>query len=851
MCDPCRVLRRCNSCHGGCYCCPRPNCSPRSCSIDSRSCRVVFPGEFQKFSDMVAPSFLQKQPKPLRKKKRSKSCTACGDRCKDQCADKFTTKCVNPSRMVEKEKDVDEQQNDEVFRQDGETGFGAFGPGFNEAPGAGFVFQPGQPTIIPCYGTYGPSGNPLIFGIPPPTQYGNFGIPGPVVLPVAQPSVAGQGDFRNPGGPPAAGLPTKYVSGFNPCTGEIIQCENQPNSAGQPIEMRQGPSYNQFCQGLGVGFGPNSQVYPFNVAQQPIAPMHDFQSNPHASQVPRGGNRSKSVGPPTQRQPMNYAPNNQNYPYNVGVLSPDSRQVPQPMSPAVQERQDVTRSKSPRQRNESRGGRLDKPSEFRRAAVFNELEIEHNNCHFSNNVGDRNPDPKTLPKSKPSAGRGDSRCPDSRKPNHSMGAPLNNSKRPESNVPYIQQSVGMGIDPSNQYFPYNVADCPLNDTFVLDSTYGQTRHNNNERSHSARARKESKERSEKSKKSTAGSPTDPPVKCYCTRFDPNNQYYPYYVSEEGKCLPPGKMKDSKECSEHLNRVTDSCPPCDLQKWCHLLMPKGKHKKQGKPVAKNSKKTHGSFNLGAKSKMSLQSSKAQNSNEVVDSETPQTTTSVETAASVEIETPQAEDPGCPCGCKGQCPAPSPKPEMRSCSCSANLPEVNGATAAPFCPANSANTACWNSCPCTWYYSPCNGYYYYCANCCNGCHNCCNHCCSPCVRCCSGSCPSQLEKVPPKPKQKEKEKPDKLNGSSSRRSPAGTAVDFNNLLNNPGSCRLPPPPGIYNCSMPAVSTMPGYGPTAQTQFNSPYSGHWEAGGVDINRTNQHYNRSPLNISCMRHG
>ncbi|XP_017128149.1 uncharacterized protein LOC108146614 [Drosophila elegans] len=845
MCDPCRVLRRCNSCHGGCYCFPRQNCRPRSCSIDSRNCRVVFPGEFQKFSDMIPPSFLQKQPKPIKKKKRSKSCTACDDICKDPCADKCTQKCDNPCRMVEKEKDVDEQQCDEGFRQDGNTGFGALGPGFNEASGAGFGFQPGQPTIIPCYGTYGPSGNPMIFGMPPPTQYGNFGIPGPVVLPVAQPSVAGQGDFRNPRGPPAAGLPTKHVSGFNPCTGEIMQCENQPNSGGQ-----QCPSYNQLCQGLGMGFGPNSQYYPCNVAQQPVAPMHEFQSNPHASQVPQVGNRSKSMGPPAQRQPTSFAPYNQNYSYNVGVLSPESRQVPQTMSPSVEVHQDVTRSKSPRQRNESRGGRLDKPSEFRRTTVFNELGIEHNNRQFSNNVGERNPDPRTLPKSKPSVGRSDRRSPDSRKPNPSMGAPSNHSKQPESHVPYIQQSVGMGFDPSNQYFPYNIADCPLNATFVLDSSYGQTRQNN-ERSHSVGARNVSKKRPEtskksegiSSKKSTAGSPADQPVKCYCTRFDPNNQYYPYYVAEEGECPPPEKMKDSRECSKLLNRVTDSCPPCDLQKWCHLLMPKGKSKKQGKPAAKNNRKTHGSINLGGKSKMSLPSSKAQNSNEVVDSETPPTTTSVD------IETPQAADSGCPCGCKGQCPAPSPKPEMRSCSCSANLPEVNRSTAAPPCPANSGNTACWNSCPYTWHYSPCNGYYYYCANCCNGCHNCCNHCCSPCGRCCSGSSPSQLEKVPPKPKQKEK--PDKLNGSSSRRYPAGTAVDFNNLLNNPGSCRLPPPPGIYNCSMPAVSTMPGYSPTAQPQFNSPYSGHGKAVGVNINRTNQHYNQSPLNISCMRHG
>uniref|UniRef100_A0A6P4EZ87 Uncharacterized protein LOC108045601 n=1 Tax=Drosophila rhopaloa TaxID=1041015 RepID=A0A6P4EZ87_DRORH len=855
MCDPCRLLRRCISCHGGCCCCPRPNCCVRSCSIDSRNCRVVFPGEFQKFSDMVPPSFLQKQKTPSKKKKRSKSCTACEDVCDDPCADKCTENCEHPRQTFQKRKNLDVEQNAERLGQDDGSGYGAIGPGFNGVPGAGFGFQPGQPTIIPCYGTYGPDGNPLIFGVPPPTQYGNFGIPGPFVLPVAQPSAVGQGDARNPRGPPAAGLPSKYLSRFNPCTGEIINCENQQNSAGKPVETRQGPSYNQFCQGLGTGFGPNSQYYPFNVGGQPIDPRQVVPNNSPAS--PQGGNRSKSMGPTAfynqQSQPLNFPPNNQNYPYNVEEGTLDSRQVPQSLSSAVQERQGANSSKS-------RISRSDKPPELRKAPVNYQqskaVEIGPNNQYYPNNVVERNLDPRALPKTKPSTSQ--EREGNNRKRNQSMGAPLNNHWQPESNMPYNQQSVGMGFDPSNQYYPYNVADCPLNATFVLDSSNAQPRQNN-ERSHSARPRNVSKERPEKSKnskglsslKQSGKSLNDQPVKCYCTRFDPNNQYYPYYVTEEGDCPPSEKAKGPKECSELLNRVTDSCPPCDLQKWCHLLMPKGKRKTQVKPAAKKkNKKADTRLSLKSKSKMSVKST-----NEVEASGTPKTSVTVEPASPIPEE-PEPEDSGCPCGCNNLCPPSSPKPEMRSCSCSANIPAQNGANPAPCVsyPVNSGNTACCNTCPWSWYYSPCNGCYYYCANCCNGCRNCCNHCCSPCGRCCSSSCPAQMEKVPPKPKPKEKEKPDKSTASS-RRNSAGMSVQFN-VLNNPADSgirriQVTPPPVPFNCSMPSGSTIPGYGPIAPPQFNSPYSGHWEAGGVDINRANQCNNRSPLNISCMRHG
>ncbi|KAH8368688.1 hypothetical protein KR084_004751 [Drosophila pseudotakahashii] len=886
MCDPCRFLRRCISCHGGC--CPRSSCCARSCPIDTRKCRVVFPGEYQKFSDMVPPSFLQKQPKPLKKKKRSKSCTPCVDRCKDPCADGCKQRCEYPIQDCEEEKDGSDNRKAEECGQDNGAGFpGAPVAGFQEVPGAGFGFQPGQPTIIPCYGTYGPAGNAMIFGIPPPTQYGNFGIPGPMVLPVAQQCPEGQGDARHPRGPPAAGLPTQYSSKFNPCTGEIYQCGNQPC-----------PTYNQFCQGIGMGFAPSNQYNPFNEPHS-IDAGHGLQNNilagapsvysqqsqgmyfglnnpnnynvgqisldsrqvpqcePSTGQVHQGGNRSKSLGPQNEfgREPSQFEPNNLNYPHN-------SRLIAQSKSSVVQVSNAATRSKSQTHRNESRSGRSAKPPEFRGASGHHQqcpdMEMEYNNHYYPNNGERRNLDRRSISKSISIRGQGDSRTHDSRKRNKSMGAPLSN--QPESNVVYTQHSVGMGIDPSNQYFPYN--DCaPLNATFVhqLNIPSGQPR-KDNEGSTSAKARNVSKEGPNKSKSSTkcpssmkGSKGSDHPIKCYCTRFDPNNQYYPYFISEESDCPPSKKLRPVKEkvqkkdCSELLNRITESCPPCDLQKWCHLLMPKEKRKNQVKPAAKKNKKANGAkverSNSKVKYKMSTKDSK-----EVVGSETyPQTPNNAE--ESVETEPQGAEEAKCPGGCKDPCPAPPPKPEMRNCGCSANLPEENDTQPAPcgFCPLNT-NTgcnACCNSCPWSWYYNPCNGCYYYCANCCNGCCNCRNYCCSPCGRCCSNSTPPpQLEKVPPRPKQREKS--DKV--TSSRRNSAGATVTFNSPLNMPGFCGLALPPRV---PMQSVLTMPGYRPTASPHFNSPYSGRWEAGGVDTNRTNQRNSQCPLNTTCMRHG
>ncbi|XP_017003416.2 uncharacterized protein [Drosophila takahashii] len=839
MCDPCRFLRRCISWHGGC--CPRSSCS---CPINTRNCRVVFPGEYQKFSDMVPPSFLLKEPKPPKKKKRSKSCTPCVDRCKDPCADKCKPRCESPIQDCEEENYGIDKQNAEECGQDDGTGFpGAPGAGFQEVPGAGFGFQPGQPTIIPCYGTYGPAGNAMIFGIPPPTQYGNFGIPGPMVLPVAPQCAEGQGDARHPRGPPAAGLPTQYSSKFNPCTGEIYQCGNQQMSVGRPTEMGPGPSYNQFCQGMGMRFPESNQYNPFNethsnifsgappVYSQQSQPMHFGPNNqnnyyvgqtslnssqvpqcePSTGQVHQGVNRSKSLGPRNEfrGEPSQFEPNNLNYPHN-------SRSIVLSKSSVVQVSHAASRSKSQTHRNESRSGRSAKPTEF-----WGAPGMECNTQHYPDNGGERYLERRSVSKSISIRGQGDSRTHDSRKRNKSMEAPLSNEH--ESNIVYTQQCVGMGIDPSNQYFPYN--DCaPLNATFVHQLNIS---HQGNEGSTSAKAQNVSKERPGKSKsptkcpssmKGSKGPPSDHPTKCYCTRFDPNNQYYPYFVSEESDCPPPKNTKPKErvqknDCSELLSRITESCPPCDLQKWCHLLMPKEKRKNQDKPAAKKNKKADGAKVKRSKSKVKQKMS-AKNSKEVVASESyPQTPNNAE--ESVGNEPQRAEEAKCPGGCKDPCPAAPPKPEMRHCGCSANLPEENYTqpVTCGSCPLNTNTgcTGCCNSCPWSWFYNPCNGCYYYCANCCNGCCNYRNYCCSPCGRCCSNSTPPppcQLEKIPPRPKQREK--PDK--GINSRRNSAGATVTFN----SPGFCGLTHPTRV---PMHSVSTMPGYRPTASTHFNFP--------------------------------
>ncbi|XP_016967151.3 uncharacterized protein LOC108035901 [Drosophila biarmipes] len=868
MCDPCRCLRRCISCHGGC--CPRPSCCA-PCSVDTRNCRVVFPGEYQKFSDMVPPSFLQKQPKPQKRKKRSKSCTPCVERCKDPCADTFRETNDNPNQDCEKERAGIEQQNPAEFGQDDGTGYGFPGAGSQQAPGAGFGFRPGQPTIIPCYGTYGPAGNAMIFGIPPPTPYGNFGVPGPMVLPVAE------GHLR---GPPAAGLPTKYSSKFNPCTGEIYQCENQQMSAGRPTDMGQGPSYTQFCEGIGMNlgpnnpcnpfnethltidqrpaiqnnilvgppaayshqsqaviFGPNSQNYNCNAGQRTLDSTQVPQSQPSTGQVRQGGTRSRSVGQPSEfralqafdPQGIHFGPNNLNNPRSQGKTTFDSRSNVQAKSPVVH---DVSRSKSQRQRSESRGCTSGKPSEFRGAKA-------------AYNGAGRNVDPRSVPRSMPS---GDVRTHDSRRRNKSMGAPLN--RQPGSNIVYTQNSVGMGIDPSNQYYPYN--DCaPLNATFVHQrnlSNEQPCQDNNVSTRNISKEGPEKRKNSSKCQSSKKGSDGQP-IKCYCTRFDPHNQYYPYYISEESDCPPPANKRPAKEqsqrkdCSELLSRVPESCPPCDLQKWCHLLMPKAKRKDQVKPAVKKKKKPNGASKTKVKAKMSKQDSKEMIGG-VSYAQTPNH--AEEPPSSAADESQGSEEANCPGGCKNPCPtAPPPpaKPEMRNCGCSANLPEENESQPAP-CgpyPATTGCTACCNPCPWSWCFNPCNGCYYYCANCCNGCCNCCNYCCSPCGRC-GGNSPSQLEKIPPKPKQK----PAKM--ASSRRNSAGGIVNFDSLLNNSGCCGLSPPPGV---PMQSVSTLPGYRPTAPPYFCSPYSGRWVAGGVDINRANQQNYQSPSNITCMRHG
>ncbi|XP_032573375.1 uncharacterized protein LOC6605490 [Drosophila sechellia] len=866
MCDPCRYLRRCISCHG--VCCPRPSCCERSCSSNMRNCRVVFPGEFQKFSDVVTPSFLLKTPERPKKRKRSKSCSACEDNCKDPCSnmDACAERCENPCQDG-----VNGCKNPEDSGQDDLARTGAYGTGYG--------FQPGQPTIIPCYGTYGPSGNAMIFGIPPPTEYGGFGVPGPIVLPVAPPSSLGQGDPRSI---PAAGLPTQYTNKFNPCTGEVYECGDRQMPPGRPQGTAQVPSYNQFIQGLGMGFAPNSQYIPFNEATFQPHPINQMPVTP-----PSGG-----TAPAYSRnnQPMNCEPNNQNYSYsvpqstnqvNVGANRSEvhnqqsqathSRAVPQSESSRGQLPHGATRSKSPIQRSQSTGhhsGRahahinseivhaspggqrsksLSHRSESREGRSGKLQARRATGYPHSNSGGERNTNLRAAPKSMASAGEvrsRDNRSHDSRKRNKSVGAPTN--RQP---LLYGQQSMGMGIDPSNQYYPYN--ECtPLNATFVQDNNpfYDQPGHDVN-RPQEARAPNLSmagpKRDTNSNKVPSSFKPSkDKSSKCCCTRFDPNNQYYsPHYVSEESDC-PPSENANSgkkntqeKNCLELLSRLTESCPPCDLQKWCHLLMPKDKDrgKKQAKPSAKKNKKPNGSK---IKNKMSEHSSK-----EIEDTETSP------------VETPENEDADCPCNCKKPCPSPPTKPEMRTCGCSANLPEENedpppapsNPQPAPCNPApapvNTCCMPCSNQCPWSWYFNPCTGCYYYCANCCNGCRNCCNYCCSPCGRCCSNSPAAQLEKIPPKPKQKER--PDR--SSTATRNSGGATVSL-------GSCAPPPSPlpfAPWNCPRQEVSTMPGYSPTASPHFSSPYSGRWVAGGVDIHRNYQRNNQGPsFNVSRVRH-
>ncbi|XP_033157335.1 uncharacterized protein LOC117139237 isoform X2 [Drosophila mauritiana] len=842
MCDPCRYLRRCISCHG--VCCPRPSCCERSRSSNMRNCRVVFPGEFQKFSDVVTPSFLLKTPERPKKRKRSKSCSACEDNCKDPCSkmDACAERCENPCQDG-----VNGCKNPEDSGQDDLARTGAYGTGYG--------FQPGQPTIIPCYGTYGPSGNAMIFGIPPPTEYGGFGVPGPMVLSVAPPSSVGQGDPRCI---PAAGLPTQYTDKFNPCTGEVYECGDRQMPPERPQGTAQVPSYNRFIQDLGMGFAPNSQYLPFNEAT--------FQPHPinQSPVTPPSGGRAPAYS--RNNQPINCEPNNQNYSYtvpqstnqvNVGANRSDvynqqsqathSRAVPHSESSRGQLPHGATRSKSPNQRSQytghhssrahahinteivqaSPGGQRSKSklshrSESREGRSGKLQARRATGYPHSSSGGERNTDLRAAPKSMASASEvrsRDNRSQDLRKRNKSVEAPTN--RQP---LLYGQQSVGMGIDPSNQYYPYN--ECtPLNATFVQDNNpfYDQPGHDVN-RPQIARAPNLSK----------AGPKKDTNSNKVPSSFKPSKD------KSKSDCPPSenansGKKKtQEKNCLELLSRLTESCPPCDLQKWCHLLMPKDKDrgKRQAKPSAKKNKKSNGSK---IKNKMSEHSSK-----EIEDTETSP------------VEIPENEDADCPCNCKKPCPSPPTKPEMRTCGCSANLPEENedpppapsNPQPAPCNPApapvNTCCMPCSNQCPWSWYFNPCTGCYYYCANCCNGCRNCCNYCCSPCGRCCSNSPAAKLEKIPPKPKQKER--PDR--SSTGTRNSGGAAVSL-------GSCAPPPPFAPWNCPRQEVSTMPGYSPTASPHFSSPYSGRWVAGGVDIHRNYQRNNQGPsFNVSRVRH-
>lgn len=549
-----------------------------------RNCRVVFSGEFQKFSDMVTPSFLLKTPERPKKRKRSKSCSACGDNCKDPCLnmDACAESCENPCQDG-----VNGCKNPEDCAQDDLARTGAYGTGFG--------FQPGQPTIIPCYGTYGPTGNPMIFGIPPPTQYGGFGVPGPIVLPVAPPSSVGQGDPRSI---PAAGLPTQYTNKFNPCTGEVYQCGDRQMPPGRPQGTAQVPSYNQFIQGLGMSCAPNSQYIPFDATFQ----QHPINQMPV---TPPSGGSAPAYG--RNNQPMNCEPNNQNYSYtvpqstnqvHVGANRSEvynqqsqathSRPVPQLESSKGQLPHGNNRSKSPNQRSPSRGDRSGRayannncpenvhasPGAQRSKSLSHRNESREGRSgkpqasrattnYHSNSGGDRNVDHRSAPKSMASAGevrsRDNNRSYDSRNRNKSVGAPTN--RQP---VLYDQQRVGMGIDPSNQYYPYN--ECaPLNATFVQDHNpfYAQPGHDVN-RTQAASAPNLSKAGPKKDKNSNKVPSSFKPskeksTKCCCTRFDPNNQYYPHYVSEESDCPPEenvnsGKKKtQEKNCLELLSR----------------------------------------------------------------------------------------------------------------------------------------------------------------------------------------------------------------------------------------------------------------------------------------------------------
>ncbi|XP_017071300.1 uncharacterized protein LOC108107970 [Drosophila eugracilis] len=794
MCEPCRLLRKCKSCHDGC--CPRTSCCQRSCSINTRNCRVVFPGEFQKFSEMVPPSFLLKSPKPPKpKKKHSKSSSSCGDKCQDPCVDTCTEQSEHPNQNAEKENG---EEGAEEYGQDGVAGYGGYGPRLQEDPGAGFQgvtgprfgFQPGQPTIIPCYGTYGPTGNPVIFGIPPPTQYGSFGVPRPFVLPVA--TSAGQGDARNLR---AAGLPTQYSSEFNPCTGEVVQCGNQQMPAGRPRDTREIPSYDQFCQDIDTGFGPSNQYYSFNAAGQAVEPspvdQRQFIQNNLSAEAPpvytqnqemplglnnqnfppsqppmerlcQGSTRSKSLSP--RNEPRNYSTDNQlefrgAQAYNQQNPNSDFRPTSKPIASAVPVSKLANRSKSVGQRHLPR----DVPSDVMKSPA---REMDPQTDYYSKNSGGR-----SVPKSMPSAGQG--RQGDSMPPrNKSMVPPAN--RQPDSNIIYSQQYMGMGIDPNNQYFPYN--DCaPLNATFVHDlgSPNDQNCQDMNGLQ-SERTRNVSHKEHEKSKSSKKGQSSSRSAK---------------------------QKSQDNACSELLNRIAESYSPSDLQRWCDLLMSKARNKNQ--PTAKKNKK-------------SKRSSKMNQENSIVQSDTNGRTSTAGTPAS---DTEVSEDANATNEGQNASPKTAPKPETRNCGCSANLPEENSNENLTSAPCGSG-PACW-----TWYYNPCTGCYYYCGNCCNGCRNCCNHSCSPCSCCCNNSS-AQMEAVPPKPKSKNREKPEKV--ITSKRNSAGAAV---------------------NCNMWGA-TMPGYNRTASPspQYSSPYSGRWEAGGVDINRN--HHNQRPFNFSCVRH-
>lgn len=139
----------------------------------------------------------------------------------------------------------------------------------------------------------------------------------------------------------------------------------------------------------------------------------------------------------------------------------------------------------------------------------------------------------------------------------------------------------MTYGPSNQCY---VADCPLPDPIYvtqIESTWSEShpgdgrssspKRQNEPKGGTSTRRPESSSRKgeprkeprskERNQPPTEGAPLNQPIHNYSLRFEPNNQYYPYYIANEYDCYPPPaeNSRSLRHCKGRHDLASHDCP----------------------------------------------------------------------------------------------------------------------------------------------------------------------------------------------------------------------------------------------------------------------------------------------------